>query len=306
MSTTYYYTVNDEIIGEHTLGQSRLDYLPDGLGSVIATVDQTLTVKSTARYKPYGADLATTGTQPAYGWGGSSGSYRRTGRPHCDLYMEARHDSTLEGQWTSVDPYWPRELAYIYVEGRPTLFLDRSGRNFTDCDPGEPIITAWSNYKARMASVCRDKKKAIQDAWQNCGEHDYEKEADCFCKHSTGAPGYGVDFDCYAPSFFCKNKMKGHCMGAVRGSFHGNCQIKICPDSCPAGIDWEAAILHEMMHCCGASHDPLNWNVQANPDCLEKHLRPIAGWPGTFPGWPSPIDVQSGDITMNTSPTRSC
>ena len=28
MATTYYYTVNSEIIGEHTAGQSRLDYLP--------------------------------------------------------------------------------------------------------------------------------------------------------------------------------------------------------------------------------------------------------------------------------------
>jgi hypothetical protein len=49
MAVTYY-TVNGEIIGEHTAGSSRLDYLPDALGSVIATVDQTLTLQSTARY----------------------------------------------------------------------------------------------------------------------------------------------------------------------------------------------------------------------------------------------------------------
>jgi hypothetical protein len=78
MGTTYYYTVNDEIIGEHTLGQSRLDYVTDALGSVIARVDQTLTVQSTARYKPYGALLSQTGTQPKYGWVGSPG-YRKTG-----------------------------------------------------------------------------------------------------------------------------------------------------------------------------------------------------------------------------------
>jgi len=86
MPVTNYYTVQGEIIGEHTAGQSRLDYLTDGLGSVIATVDQTLTVKSTARYKPYGADLETTATQPAFGCVGKPG-FRRTGRPHAYLYQ---------------------------------------------------------------------------------------------------------------------------------------------------------------------------------------------------------------------------
>ena len=73
MAVTNYYTVNGEIIGEHTAGQSRLDYLPDALGSVVGTVDQTLTIKSTARYKPYGAGLSSTGTQVKYGWNGRSG-----------------------------------------------------------------------------------------------------------------------------------------------------------------------------------------------------------------------------------------
>jgi hypothetical protein len=40
MPTTYFYTVDSEIIGEHTAGQSRIDYLTDALGSIVATVDQ--------------------------------------------------------------------------------------------------------------------------------------------------------------------------------------------------------------------------------------------------------------------------
>jgi len=127
MSTTYYYTVDNEIIGEHTLGQSRLDYLTDGLGSVVATVDQTLTVKSTARYKPYGADLAMTGTQPSYGWAGSSGRYRRTGRPHSDIYAEARHNSTIDGRWTTVDPLWPDQASHNYARSNPTTVIDPTG-----------------------------------------------------------------------------------------------------------------------------------------------------------------------------------
>jgi len=132
MAKTYYYTVEGEIIGEHTLGQSRLDYLTDGLGSVVATVDQTVTVKSTARYKPYGADLATTGTQPAFGFTGNTGS-RRTGRPHMDLYNQSRHLGTAEGRWTTVDELFPSESAYVYVADSPTSWIDPSGMQL--CPP---------------------------------------------------------------------------------------------------------------------------------------------------------------------------
>ena len=52
MRTTYCYKVNDGILDEYTLGQSRLDYVTDALGSVIATVDQTITVQSTASNMP--------------------------------------------------------------------------------------------------------------------------------------------------------------------------------------------------------------------------------------------------------------
>jgi RHS repeat-associated protein len=126
MPVTNYYSAFGEIIGERKTGQSRLDYVTDALGSVIATVDQTLTVKSTARYKPYGADLATTGSQVAFGWVGAPG-YRRTGRIHQDIYVRARHASTAEGRWTTVDPLWAEELAYVYVGGNTTTLDDPSG-----------------------------------------------------------------------------------------------------------------------------------------------------------------------------------
>jgi RHS repeat-associated protein len=126
MATTYYYTANSEIIGEHTAGASRLDYLRDALGSVVGTIDQTLTVKSTARLKPYGADLATTGTTPSYGFTGNTGS-RRTGRPHTDLYNRARHIGVEEGRWTTVNQLWPSEAAYAYAKVSPTTLVDPFG-----------------------------------------------------------------------------------------------------------------------------------------------------------------------------------
>src|SRR5277367_4808495 len=101
LSVTNYYSVRGEIIGEHTTGQTRLDYVTDALGSVISTIDQIPNVNSTARFKPYGADLSTTGTTPFYGWVGSIGHYRRTGRPYSEFYIRARHDSVTDGRWTA-------------------------------------------------------------------------------------------------------------------------------------------------------------------------------------------------------------
>ena len=126
MPVTNYYSVNGVIIAEHTSGQSRLDYVTDALGSVIATVDQTLTVKSTARYKPYGAVLSETGTQPMYGWVGAPG-YRRTGLPHTDIYVRKRHPSTVEGRWTTPDLLWPYSEAYLYALANPSTLTDPSG-----------------------------------------------------------------------------------------------------------------------------------------------------------------------------------
>ena len=136
MPVTNYHSVNGVIIAEHTTGQSRLDYVTDALGSVITTVDQTLTVKSTARYKPYGATLAQTGTQPMYGWVGSPG-YRRTSLPHTDIYVRKRHPSTVEGCWTSVDPSSPFEKTYICAKATPTVMVDPTGLSARRTDPSE-------------------------------------------------------------------------------------------------------------------------------------------------------------------------
>ena len=129
MGTTYYYTANNEMIGEHTLGQSRIDYLTDSLGSIVTTVDQSLTVVSTARYKPYGADLATTGTMPSFGYVGSPG-YRRTKLPYSDLYVRARTYATVEGRFTTqvgIEEMLAGEHPYGYAVNNPTTLADPGG-----------------------------------------------------------------------------------------------------------------------------------------------------------------------------------
>lgn len=142
MPVTNYYSVNGEIIAEHTAGQSRLDYVPDGLGSVVATVDQTLTVQSTARYKPYGAVLSSTGAQPRFGWVGSQG-YRNTGLHYSEIYVRARGYSTTDGRWSTADLLWPAQTAYRYAVSSPV----------TECDPtGLDPCPAWI-YEAQAACL---------------------------------------------------------------------------------------------------------------------------------------------------------
>lgn len=131
-----YYTVDGEILGQEIGAGQRLDYLPDALGSVVTAVDQAKAVIHSARYKPYGADLSSSGSKPAFGWVGTLG-YRETGLRGSEHYMRARHYGVSEGSWISVDPLWPVEQPYAYVAGNPSSFVDPYGlRPAMACVPG--------------------------------------------------------------------------------------------------------------------------------------------------------------------------
>jgi RHS repeat-associated protein len=126
MPVVNYHTVNGQMVGQST-GSTFTQYLTDALGSVTATVNGKR-VTNTYRYKPYGESLAKTGTgaDPDFQWTGDTGS-RVTGRSRAEQYNRARHYGTSQASWTSVDPIWPRSLAYIYVEGDPVHWIDPSG-----------------------------------------------------------------------------------------------------------------------------------------------------------------------------------
>ena len=189
MGTTYYYTVNDIIIGEHTLGQNRLDYVTDALGSVVATIDQNLAVQSTTRYKPFGADLATTGTQPMFGYNGNRG-YRRTGLPHADLYVRARHLGTVDSRWTTLDPIWPRSAAYGYVGGKPTRFIDRNGLRGSmpgaQLPPSGPPPAGsptcgepWNTYIWKYCNACYYGSSHGMNCTYQCDQWSSQYYSDC-------------------------------------------------------------------------------------------------------------------------------
>src|SRR5579864_5155246 len=103
MATTYYHTVDGEVLGE-TTNAVRTEYLHDALGSVTGTTDSTSAVKNTYRYKPLGTQLAKTGAAVAqnFQWVGTAG-YRMANRKHTTHYVRARHFSDEGGLWTTVD-----------------------------------------------------------------------------------------------------------------------------------------------------------------------------------------------------------
>ena len=126
MPVTNYYTIDGQMIGYKTAA-GRKDFLTNALGSVTAEVDQTGNTKTfDGRYKPYGGDLSSTGTRGKYGWVGAWG-YRDSGLLSSSHYVRARHYSKTSGSWTSVDPLWPGEGAYVYVRAVPSIMIDYFG-----------------------------------------------------------------------------------------------------------------------------------------------------------------------------------
>lgn len=125
MGITYCETLNGEILGEIS-GSQRLDYLPDALGSVVTTTNQANVVQHTARYTPFGSDLALTGSRPSFGWVGTLG-YRETGLRKSEHYVRSRHYCVSTGRWRSMDPLWPTESSFNYVQANPITWQDPSG-----------------------------------------------------------------------------------------------------------------------------------------------------------------------------------
>jgi RHS repeat-associated protein len=122
-----FYSVNGLMMG-YEEGGVKKDFLTDHLGSITAEVDQTQTRTYESRYSAYGRNLWSTGTGCGFGWVGSYG-YRETGTFFNSHYVRARHYSYITGNWSTVDPLWPDESAYGYVDGSTTSSVDPSGRN---------------------------------------------------------------------------------------------------------------------------------------------------------------------------------
>ena len=105
-----------------------LTYGRDALGNVVAGYDKNTNAVFTLDYKPFGEFAATTGTITGrrFLWVGTWG-YRFTSGVPVSHYIRTRHLSMRMGMWTTVDPLWPSEMAFGYVDGNPLYAIDQSG-----------------------------------------------------------------------------------------------------------------------------------------------------------------------------------
>jgi len=126
VATTSYISIGGMIVGESTDGVNRA-YGLDALGSVVATYTGT-SVQNTYQYKPYGAQLAKTGTaaDPSYTWNGGSG-YRASTTITSLCYVRSRHYLPNTCTWATCDLTWPNESAFTYTRGRPVTLADPTG-----------------------------------------------------------------------------------------------------------------------------------------------------------------------------------
>ena len=120
-----FYTMNSQMMAYDEGGVTK-DFLTDHLGSITAEISQSQTRTYDTRYSAYGRNNWSTGTGCGFGWVGTFG-YRETGLFHMSHYVRARHYSYITGNWSTVDPLWPREASYGYVGGRVGCYIDRSG-----------------------------------------------------------------------------------------------------------------------------------------------------------------------------------
>jgi RHS repeat-associated protein len=123
MSVTYA-TVHGRLVEENR-GGLVTEYVPDTLGNVIMTTDESGTVTSTTTYWPFGEVRSQTGSNPSpWGfcgvWGYLTDAVSR-------MYVRARYYRADASRWLTVDPVWPIEQTYQYVDGTPTTITDRTG-----------------------------------------------------------------------------------------------------------------------------------------------------------------------------------
>ncbi|HMS56857.1 MAG TPA: RHS repeat-associated core domain-containing protein [Fimbriimonadaceae bacterium] len=320
MPVKRYVSINGRLRGEITAGV-RTDYLTDAIGSITGTVDEGGKVINTYRYKPYGGRLAKTGTgaDPSVQWTGDTGS-RVTNLNRAEQYNVHRHYGTQQAAWTSVDPLWPSELAFVYVGSNPVCRTDRLGLNFEDCPPEfkDQLQEAWRKMSQRIKGICPDPNNpspSIIECWRRCGDNAPERNAQCRCKHGSGVPGFPITIRCKSgPACvpMIQNRFSecnGACICTEAGTFRSNCKTTICLENCtPSQIGhWDEAFLHELMHCCNARHkfgtggDDLDEPVGvpgpggpgANVLCLLNCIRPILGLPKPEP-WINPLLATCG------------
>ncbi len=147
-----YATVNGQLVEENR-GGTVTEYVPDTLGSVIQTTNASGTQTSSATYWPYGEINTSSGSNPSpWKFVGTYGYYmdypRLASGPPQRYYVRARDYRPDLSRWLTVDPLWPDEASYMYVNDGPNLTFDRNGKGSSDVMGGN-----FGNCSVRICSL---------------------------------------------------------------------------------------------------------------------------------------------------------
>ncbi|MFM9874484.1 MAG: RHS repeat domain-containing protein [Fimbriimonadaceae bacterium] len=125
MAASVLYTNFGGMLCHEDRGGVQRTYVHDEMGNTSFLVDAT-SVTDTYTYSPYGQVTHTGSNVTPFTFIGALG-YFASGWSMLTSYVRARWYSSVSGQWGSVDPIWPWQKAYQYVEGKPSAWIDPSG-----------------------------------------------------------------------------------------------------------------------------------------------------------------------------------
>ncbi|ARU41489.1 hypothetical protein CCB80_10230 [Armatimonadetes bacterium Uphvl-Ar1] len=126
MSASVLYTNFGGMLVHEDRGGVERTYVHDEMGNTRYLLDSS-NVTDTYSYTPYGqVTHAGTNVTP-FTFIGALG-YFATGWSHLTSYVRARWYSRVSGSWGSIDPLWPWQKAYQYVDGNPAMYVDPDGK----------------------------------------------------------------------------------------------------------------------------------------------------------------------------------
>lgn len=131
MPVTTYTVIEGEVVSQNQNGTIH-DFLPDPLGNTLALIAADESIEFDWDYFPYEQVATVWDGATALRYGGTRGYCSDNySRPH----VGARELRTIHGRWMQVDPMWPHERAYRYVNGSPVTQVDPTGLAAESCWP---------------------------------------------------------------------------------------------------------------------------------------------------------------------------
>jgi len=203
-----YTTINGQIVHENRGGVEAF-YAPDTLGSTVALLSTTGAVTDTYTYQPYGEIVSHVGSSVTpFTFVGTLGYYLDI--LGSQIYVRARYLRQALTRWQTLDPVWPWQLAYVYVNASPVVNNDRSGLGQQNLGSGFPN---WGGASVAGSYKCGRKIPRLpllrycpffdEAGWEEIATDKYCKTCLALCLTECATEGVGCDTVCLLRSYMC-------------------------------------------------------------------------------------------------------